>query len=152
MYVTLSWIPNPARPVPALVLCRSPSFCHVIHTMTLEGLLVRCAVRSSRAWSAGRRFYSAARVPHLTLFSGTHCELCEYMKESINEVRADAPHTLTVYNIRDDDEPNVKYWRRKFQYDIPVLYLRRDAPTHADDYDKGACADEYLHRNRTTPH
>ena len=55
------------------------------------------------------------------------------MKESINEVRADAPHTLTVYNIRDDNEPNVKYWRRKFQYDIPVLYLRRDAPTHADD-------------------
>ena len=44
------------------------------------------------------------------------------------------PFTLATYDIRDDASPNVAYWRRKYQYDIPVLHIRWDAPTHADDY------------------
>lgn len=74
------------------------------------------------------------RVPHLTLFTGTHCSLCDDMKEVLDEAASRSSFTLSTYNIRDDALPNVRYWRRKYQYDIPVLHIRRDAPMHENDY------------------
>jgi len=81
--------------------------------------LQRARPGAARAWVHGAR-----RLPHLTLFSGTDCQLCDEAKEVLDEVRARQPFSLRVYNIRDDAEANVHYWRRKYQYDIPVLHVR----------------------------
>ncbi|WFD22231.1 hypothetical protein MEQU1_000896 [Malassezia equina] len=82
-----------------------------------------------------RSLSTAPRTPHLTLFTGTHCSLCDDMKEVLDEVRATTPFTLSLYNIRDDDAPNVHYWRRKYQYDIPVLHVRWGEAQSPEDYE-----------------
>lgn len=83
---------------------------------------------------SGVRCMSTARTPHLTLFTGAHCSLCDEMKEVLYDAKARTPFSLALYDIRDDASPNVAYWRRKYQYDIPVLHIRWDAPANADDY------------------
>lgn len=89
-----------------------------------------------------RLFSTKASIPHLTLFTGTHCSLCDDMKEVLEAETT--PFTLAMYNIRDDTSPNVEYWRRKYQYDIPVLHLRWGEPTQEDDYGPGTLNDGCL--------
>lgn len=76
----------------------------------------------------------SGHVPHLTLFTGTHCSLCDDMKEVLDEAALRSSFTLSTYNIRDEAMPNVRHWRRKYQYDIPVLHIRWDPPMHENDY------------------
>ncbi|WFD18646.1 hypothetical protein MCAP1_000852 [Malassezia caprae] len=90
---------------------------------------------------AVRTLSTCAAKPHLTLFTGTHCSLCDEMKEVLETVRVTTPFTLGLYNIRDDSAPNVAYWRRKYQYDIPVLHVRWGAPQSEDDYGTGQRAE-----------
>ena len=78
------------------------------------------------------------RVPHLTLFSGPHCSLCDDAKAVLAEARATVPFTLSVYDIRDDRAPDVAYWRRRYQYEIPVLHARWT--DEGDGVGEGACA------------
>ncbi|WFD07206.1 hypothetical protein MVES1_002565 [Malassezia vespertilionis] len=80
-----------------------------------------------------QRFYSTAK-PHITMFTGTDCQLCEEAREVLASVAT--PFSLSLYNIRDDAAPNAAYWRRKYQYDIPVLHVRWEEP--ADAYDVGS--------------
>ena len=89
-----------------------------------------------------QRTYTTARRhcgPHFTLFTGTHCSLCDDMKEILDKEATRSSFTLSTYNIRDDTMPHVQYWRRKYQYDIPVLHIRWDAPKHENDYGEGMC-------------
>jgi hypothetical protein len=65
----------------------------------------------------------AGRVFKLTLYTGTDCQLCDVMRNEIATAAQHVPLTLATYNIRDDSLDNVHYWRRKYQYDIPVLHL-----------------------------
>lgn len=59
----------------------------------------------------------------LLLFTGTDCQLCDVMKHEIQTVARTHALDLATYNIRDDALPDVHQWRRKYQYDIPVLHL-----------------------------
>ena len=61
------------------------------------------------------------------------------MKEILDKEATRSSFTLSTYNIRDDTRPHVQYWRRKYQYDIPVLHIRWDAPKHENDYGEGMC-------------
>ena len=90
----------------------------------------RAAAQAARA-AAGK-----PRMPHLTLFSGPHCSLCDDAKAVLAEARATVPFTLSVYDIRDDRAPDVAYWRRRYQYEIPVLHAR----WAGDGVGEGACA------------
>ncbi|GAK68375.1 uncharacterized protein PAN0_076c6622 [Moesziomyces antarcticus] len=63
------------------------------------------------------------RVFKLTLYTGTDCQLCDVMRNEIATAAQHVPLTLATYNIRDDSLDDVHYWRRKYQYDIPVLHL-----------------------------
>ncbi|KAI3623684.1 hypothetical protein GLX27_001802 [Malassezia furfur] len=81
------------------------------------------AVRAPTALGSVRA-YSHQPLPHITIFTGTQCQLCDEAKEVLDQI--DAPFTVSTYNIHDDKEYNVDYWRRKYQYDIPVLHLRWD--------------------------
>ncbi|WFD36559.1 hypothetical protein MCUN1_003442 [Malassezia cuniculi] len=84
--------------------------------------------------TSATRAYST-RVPHLTLFTGPQCSLCDDAKEALAEVRESVPFTFATYNIRDDASPQVAYWRRKYQYDIPVLHVRwDDGPGYGDGF------------------
>lgn len=59
----------------------------------------------------------------LTMYTGTDCQLCQVMQHEISLAAKTVPIELKTYNIRDDTLPDVHIWRRKYQYDIPVLHL-----------------------------
>ncbi|EPQ29716.1 uncharacterized protein PFL1_02936 [Pseudozyma flocculosa PF-1] len=59
----------------------------------------------------------------LTLYTGPQCDLCTVMRIEIEKAANVVPLALSTYNIRDDSLPDVAKWRRKYQYDIPVLHL-----------------------------
>ncbi|GAA97991.1 hypothetical protein E5Q_04671, partial [Mixia osmundae IAM 14324] len=62
--------------------------------------------------------------PRLTLYvGGPECTLCEEALEKLESMPDQPDFDLQVYNIRDDRLPDVKIWRRRYQYDIPVLHL-----------------------------
>lgn len=95
----------------------------------------RLAVSGARRAAMARvgaqvRLYSQ-RPPHITIFSGTDCQLCDEAKEVLETVPME--FTVSTYNIRDDSLTNVRHWRRKYQYDIPVLHLRWDDAADTDD-------------------
>ncbi len=54
---------------------------------------------------------------------GTDCQLCDVMRHEITKASQSVPIELATYNIRDDSLPRVHTWRRRYQYDIPVLHL-----------------------------
>lgn len=62
----------------------------------------------------------------LTMYTGTDCQLCQVMQHEINKASKTVPIELATYNIRDDSLPDVHTWRRKYQYDIPVLHLGKE--------------------------
>ncbi|SNX87166.1 uncharacterized protein MEPE_05876 [Melanopsichium pennsylvanicum] len=57
------------------------------------------------------------------MYTGTDCSLCDVMKSEIAKAAQKLPIQLETYNIRDDSLTDVHSWRRKYQYDIPVLHL-----------------------------
>lgn len=63
-------------------------------------------------------------IPKLRLYTGgKECSLCEDAKAAIESVRKNHKFDLDYYNIKDDSLKDVKYWRKLYQYDIPVLHL-----------------------------
>ncbi|PWN87479.1 hypothetical protein FA10DRAFT_269434 [Acaromyces ingoldii] len=90
-----------------------------------------CTWRRSRAVPApNRRRFSISsvagtpsRVPRLTLYTGTHCQLCDVAHSLLVSLQKDVPFELDTYNIRDDSAADVGKWRRMYQYDIPVLHM-----------------------------
>lgn len=69
------------------------------------------------------RLLSRQQPFRLTMYTGTDCQLCDVMKHEITRASATVPIQLSTLNIRDDSLPDVHTWRRKYQYDIPVLHL-----------------------------
>lgn len=102
-----------------------------------------CALSTAARTSNG----DGKRVPHITLYTGTDCSLCDVVKDVLlqaqSEVRrcvakvcrcktlmidpiasyVQADFTIAYYNIRDDSMPDIQKWRRQYQYDIPVCHL-----------------------------
>ncbi|PWN48990.1 hypothetical protein IE53DRAFT_168682 [Violaceomyces palustris] len=66
---------------------------------------------------------STTNLPKLRLYTGTDCQLCEVAWLEIQKARSKIAFEVEKYNIRDDSLEEVKHWRRKYQYDIPVLHL-----------------------------
>lgn len=88
-----------------------------------------------------------SRVPRLTLYTGTHCQLCDVAHSLLVSLQKEVslqlpsppplfmlfarswllpvqvPFELDTYNIRDDSAADVGKWRRMYQYDIPVLHM-----------------------------
>lgn len=57
------------------------------------------------------------------MYTGTDCQLCQVMQQEIDIAAKSVPIELSTFNIRDDALPDVHTWRRRYQYDIPVLHL-----------------------------
>lgn len=66
----------------------------------------------------------------LTMYTGTDCQLCDVMRHEITKASESVPIQLVTYNIRDDSLPDVHTWRRRYQYDIPVLHLGDKGGSH----------------------
>ena len=66
---------------------------------------------------------SLSRHFRLTMYTATDCQLCDVMKHEIVKASQTLPIQLSTYNIRDDSLADVHTWRRRYQYDIPVLHL-----------------------------
>jgi hypothetical protein len=59
---------------------------------------------------------ASRRLPTLTLYTGTDCQLCDVAKGVLQDLGRDVDFELKEYNIRDDNLVDVKKWRRAYQY------------------------------------
>ena len=59
-------------------------------------------------------------VPNVTLFTKGGCTLCDKVKDVLECIRTDHPHSLYAVDITDDDKT---HWFDKYKYDIPVLHM-----------------------------
>lgn len=74
----------------------------------------RCCSSGTPAPTSQAR--QARRLPRLTLYTGTDCQLCDVAKSVLDDVARDVPFELVEYNIRDNSLEGVKQWRRAYQY------------------------------------
>lgn len=59
-------------------------------------------------------------IPTVKLFTKHGCTLCDKVKDVLESVRDDHPHSLYAVDITDDDK---EQWFAKYKYDIPVLHI-----------------------------
>jgi len=59
-------------------------------------------------------------TPTVKLFTKEGCTLCDKVKDVLEQVREQYPHTLIQVDITDDEHTG---WFSKYKYDIPVLHL-----------------------------
>lgn len=59
-------------------------------------------------------------APTVRLFTKEGCTLCDKVKETLESLRDEFPHSLEAVDITDDDN---KIWYGKYKYDIPVLHV-----------------------------
>jgi len=74
----------------------------------------------SQTNSVSRIVYEDDPKIHVKLFTKEGCTLCDKVKEVLEGVRQEQPHTLEAVDITDKDK--LEYWS-KYKYDIPVLLL-----------------------------
>ena len=94
----------------------------------------RCCSSGTPALTSQVR--QARRLPRLTLYTGTDCQLCDVAKSVLDDVARDVPFELVEYNIRDNSLEGVKQWRRAYQYgEMTPAFVRASAliwPTSTD--------------------
>lgn len=61
-----------------------------------------------------------ADAPLVRLFTKEGCSLCDTVKDVLQEIRQEHPHSLTAVDITDSEHS--MYWDR-YKYDIPVLHM-----------------------------
>jgi glutaredoxin len=59
-------------------------------------------------------------APTIRLFTKEGCTLCDKVKDTLNSVRADVPHSLVAVDITDKEHA---LWYDKYKWDIPVLHV-----------------------------
>lgn len=64
--------------------------------------------------------YELDGAPTVKLFTKQGCTLCDKVKDVLESVREDHPHSLYAVDITDDDKQE---WFSKYKYDIPVLHI-----------------------------
>ncbi|KAL7490224.1 hypothetical protein ACHAW6_015991 [Cyclotella cf. meneghiniana] len=64
--------------------------------------------------------YEMPNAPSVKLFTKQGCTLCDKVKNILESVREDHPHSLYAVDITDDDK---QHWFSKYKYDIPVLHI-----------------------------
>lgn len=62
-------------------------------------------------------------APIVRLFTKEGCTLCDKVKEKLELLRDEIPHSLEAVDITDDEHV---IWYEKYKYDIPVLHVGRD--------------------------
>lgn len=62
----------------------------------------------------------ANAVVTVKLFTKQGCSLCDKVKQVLESMRQEQPHTLEAVDITDPDKSD---WYHKYKYDIPVLHL-----------------------------
>ncbi|KAL3793244.1 hypothetical protein HJC23_000786 [Cyclotella cryptica] len=64
--------------------------------------------------------YEMPDSPSVKLFTKQGCTLCYKVKDILESVREEHPHSLYAVDITDDDK---EHWFSKYKYDIPVLHI-----------------------------
>mmetsp|Transcript_18894 Transcript_18894/g.27953 ORF Transcript_18894/g.27953 Transcript_18894/m.27953 type:complete len:161 (+) Transcript_18894:373-855(+) len=66
--------------------------------------------------------YSAMEkdAPIVRLFTKEGCTLCDKVKETLESLRDEIPHSLEAVDITDSEHT---IWHDKYKYDIPVLHV-----------------------------
>ena len=58
--------------------------------------------------------------PTIRLFTKEGCTLCDKVKDTLQSLRDDLPHSLEAIDITDEEHEE---WNEKYKYDIPVLHV-----------------------------
>jgi glutaredoxin len=58
--------------------------------------------------------------PTIRLFTKEGCTLCDKVKDTLQSLREELPHSLEAVDITDVGHEN---WYEKYKYDIPVLHV-----------------------------
>lgn len=83
-------------------------------------LPARSSNSESRGLSVTGPIYDMKGVTTVKLFTKEGCTLCDKVKDVLESVREDQPHSLYAVDITDDDKQD---WFDKYKYDIPVLHI-----------------------------
>ncbi|KAL7548811.1 hypothetical protein ACHAWF_012070 [Thalassiosira exigua] len=68
----------------------------------------------------GPIYESGDRSVKVELFTKQGCTLCDKVKDVLESVREDQPHSLYAVDITDADKED---WFSKYKYDIPVMHV-----------------------------
>jgi hypothetical protein len=63
---------------------------------------------------------SSEAVVTVKLFTKQGCTLCDKVREVLESVRLEQPHTLEAVDISDPDQID---WNQRYKYDIPILHI-----------------------------
>lgn len=64
--------------------------------------------------------YEMENSPTVKLFTKEGCTLCDKVKDVLESLKEDQPHSLYAVDITDDDKQE---WFSKYKWDIPVLHI-----------------------------
>lgn len=75
-----------------------------------------------QATSVSGNIYSSEDpdAPSVRLFTKEGCTLCDKVKDVLEEIKEQHPHSLEQIDITDEDKTE---FRDRYKYDIPVLHL-----------------------------
>jgi hypothetical protein len=63
---------------------------------------------------------SSEQDPTIRLFTKEGCTLCDTVKETLQSLRDELPHSLEAVDITDAQHEN---WHDRYKFDIPVLHV-----------------------------
>lgn len=63
---------------------------------------------------------SSEQDPTIRLFTKEGCTLCDTVKDTLQSIRDELPHSLEAVDITDAEHDE---WYEKYKYDIPVLHV-----------------------------
>ena len=69
---------------------------------------------------SGSIYTSLECDPTIRLFTKEGCTLCDKVKDTLQSLREELPHSLEAVDITDIGHEN---WYEKYKYDIPVLHV-----------------------------
>ena len=69
---------------------------------------------------SGSIYTSLECDPTIRLFTKEGCTLCDKVKDTLQSLREELPHSLEAVDITDVGHEN---WYEKYKYDIPVLHV-----------------------------
>jgi len=126
MMILPSFVRRPGHMVTAFGRTTSPWSTSATASPLLsrqDGRLVRSmASVSGTVYTSNTKDKEDNELLVITLFTKEGCTLCDKVKEVLQDVRLEIPHTLVQFDITDETDSAKQYFD-KYKYDIPVLHV-----------------------------
>uniref|UniRef100_A0A7S2RJP9 Glutaredoxin-like protein n=1 Tax=Rhizochromulina marina TaxID=1034831 RepID=A0A7S2RJP9_9STRA len=85
-----------------------------------RGGVLRKGLAAAAGSVTGDIYSGGEGSPTVKLFTKADCTLCDKVKDVLQDLREEAPHSLVAVDITDGDKGE---WFDKYKFDIPVLHV-----------------------------